>query len=130
MRLALLSFALLGTAWAQDSESNMSCVERLEMPQYPPLPRQARISGSVTATASLGSTGVVETKTVGHPLLADAVTKAVAGSAFLKSCAGKSVIVIYDFEIDTTEQSNAPTKLSFSYPNQFRITVPAPLPNF
>src|SRR5437868_9354438 len=112
MRLLILSLALVGAASAQDSDSNLSCVERLEIPQYPSLPRQARISGNVTATATLGATGAVETKTVGHPLLADAATKAIAASAFLKSCAGKSVIVVYDFVIDTTEKSSAPMKVS------------------
>ena len=67
MRVALF-FALLGTVWAQDSESNMACVERLEMPQYPPPAHAMVVEGSVTATATLGATGVVETKTVGHPL--------------------------------------------------------------
>jgi hypothetical protein len=45
----LLIFALCSwPALAQsnpEADSNMSCVERLQMPVYPPLAQQARISG-------------------------------------------------------------------------------------
>jgi len=37
MRLTLVCIALVGIAYAQDSDSNMSCVERLQVPAYPPL---------------------------------------------------------------------------------------------
>jgi hypothetical protein len=65
MRLALFCFALVGTAYAQDSESNMDCVERLQIPQYPGLAHSAAIQGSVTATGAVDSYGVVEAKIVG-----------------------------------------------------------------
>ncbi len=41
MRLALFFFVLVGMAYAQDSESNMNCVERLQIPLYPPLANAA-----------------------------------------------------------------------------------------
>ena len=126
MRLLILSIALLGAAYAQDSDS-MSCVERLEIPQYPPLAYSAAIQGSLTATATVDATGVVATKITGHPLLADAVKTAIAASAFLKSCAGKSVTVVFNFVIDQTYKSSVPMRVSFGYPNQFSISVPPPV---
>jgi hypothetical protein len=50
MRWLVLLAALSATAFAQEADSNMSCVERLEMPVYPKLAEAARIRGSVTAT--------------------------------------------------------------------------------
>ncbi len=121
MRLAFFCFALVGIAYAQDSDFNMSCVERLEIPQYPPLAHAAVIQGSLTATATLGSDGVVETKIVGHPLLTEAVKTAIGASTFRKSCAGKSVTVVFNFVIEKTYNSNA--RFSFGFPNQFWISV-------
>jgi len=63
--LILAGTASLWTAFAQDTESNMSCVGRLQMPVYPPLANQARISGQVTATVVVASDGSVQTKVVG-----------------------------------------------------------------
>jgi hypothetical protein len=130
MRLALFCFALVGMAYAQDSESNMSCVERLQMPLYPPLAHSAAIQGSLTATAILGSDGVIETKIVGHPLLADAGKRAIAASTFRKSCSGKAVTLVYRFLIDETINPGGPPQISFSYPNQFWISVAPRLPMF
>lgn len=95
MRLALFCFALVGTAYAQDSESNMSCVERLEMPVYPPLANSARISGSVTATVVVASDGSLQTQAAGHKLLAPAVEKALRASVFRSNCGGKTVRLIF-----------------------------------
>jgi hypothetical protein len=64
MRLALFCFALVGTAYAQDSESNMSCVERLEMPVYPPLAATARISGNLTANVSISPDASIQKTSV------------------------------------------------------------------
>jgi hypothetical protein len=37
VRFALFCFVLVWTAYAQEADTNMSCVERLQMPVYPPL---------------------------------------------------------------------------------------------
>jgi hypothetical protein len=128
MRLAMFCFALVGIGNAQDLEFNMSCVERLEMPVYPPLAHAAKVQGSLTTTAILGSNGVVATKIVGHPLLAEAGKAAIAASTFRKGCAGKPVTIVFNFVIDEDQKTGS--RFSFGYPNQFWISVVPSLPMF
>lgn len=120
--------ACLGVAFAQpnqDADSNMSCIERLQMPLYPPLAEKARISGSVTATVAASLDGSIHTKIAGHPLLAERADEAVEASTFRKACAGKCVTLTFNFVIDKKQDpSGPPPPVSSSYPNQFWITVP------
>jgi len=63
MRLLMMLTACLGIALAQsnqDTEPNTSCIERLQVPVYPPLAAAARVSGSVTATINLTTNGTIE----------------------------------------------------------------------
>jgi hypothetical protein len=125
----LLAFALC--SWPalaqtnQEADSNMSCVERLQMPVYPGLAEQARISGSVTATVLVASDGSPQTKAAGHTLLAPAVEKAIRASVFLKTCGGKSVRLVFNFVLgENLDPDKLPQRTSFGYPNQFWISVP------
>ena len=109
----------------QDGDSNMSCVQRLQMPGYPPLASAARISGSVTATVVLASDGSLQTKAVGHKLLVPAVEKAIRASVFLKNCGGESVTLVFNFVVaENFDLDKLPQRVSFGYPNQFWISVP------
>lgn len=124
MRLALFCLTLVGMAYAQDSESNMSCVERLQMPLYPPLASQARISSSVSATAIVASDGSAQTKITGHPVLAEAAEKALRASTFRPACVGKSVRLVFNFVLDEDhDPGRLPQRVAFGYPNQFWISV-------
>jgi hypothetical protein len=44
--------------------TNIDCVERLEIPRYPPLATAARIEASITASVALSSNGAVQDITV------------------------------------------------------------------
>jgi hypothetical protein len=125
----LLTFVLC--AWAalaqsdQDGDSNMSWVERLQMPVYPALANAAAIRGSVTATVVVASDGSLQTKAVGQPILVSAVEKAIHGSVFLKTCGSKSVRLIFNFVLgENLDPDKLPQRVSFGYPNQFWISVP------
>lgn len=124
----LLTFALC--CWPalaqsnQENETNMSCVERLQMPVYPPLAAMARVEGRATATVVVASDSSVQSEVVGHALLREAVEKAIRTSAFRKTCDGKSVKLIFNFGLD----SDPAKKVSFGYPNQFWISVLPPTP--
>ena len=119
--LAVLMIAL-GAACAQDAEPNMACVERLAIPKYPALAAQARISGNVAATITIDSDGSTHTNTTGHSLLAPYTKDAIHRSRFRSDCGGKTLKLIFHFDFDAD-----PLKaVSFSYPNQFWITVPPP----
>jgi hypothetical protein len=109
----------------QESDPNMSCVERLEMPVYPPLAAAVRLSGSVTATVVVASDGSVQTNVVGHRLLVAAVEKATRSSVFRKTCGGKSIGLIFNFVLaEDLDPDRLPQRVSFGYPNQFWISVP------
>jgi hypothetical protein len=122
LTLALCSWPALAQS-NLDADSNMSCVERLQMPVYPPLARAALVSGSVTATVVPGSDGTLQTNAAGHLLLVAAVKKALRASSFRKTCGGKSVRLIFNFGFD----SDPGKRVSFGYPNQFWIAVPLPI---
>ncbi len=122
----LLTFALC--SWPalaqsnQESETNMSCVERLQMPVYPPLADQARIAGSVTATVVVASDGSIQTEVVGHALLSPAVEKAIRASAFRKTCGGKSVtadvstLCSIKIRLQVGRESRSAIQTSFGFP--------------
>jgi hypothetical protein len=132
MALILGSGLCLSMAFAQssqDTESNMSCVERLQMPVYPPLAAAARIRGSVIATAVISTGGSAQIAIAispgAHSLLTPAVEKALRASQFRKSCAGKSVTLVFNFVLgEELDPDGLPQRVSYSYPNQFSISVP------
>jgi Gram-negative bacterial TonB protein C-terminal len=129
--LAIFAFMCAWNASAQPNqavESNMSCVERLELPLYPPLANAARIRGTVTAIVTVSPDGTVQ-KTIAevgaHRLLVPAVEKSVRASKFSKTCGGKSVRLVFNFVLaEELDPDKLPQRVSFSYPNQFSISVP------
>lgn len=126
IRSFLLLTICAGIAYAQDTETNMQCVERLEMPVYPPLAKQARIAGTVTAVVAISSGGAAKTMARGDALLTPAVEGAIRASMFRKACAGKSVTLVFHFVVGDI-LDKLPQRIAFGYPNQFWITVPGTL---
>jgi len=130
--LALASTVWLGAASAQSNpvaESHASCIERLQMPAYPKLADAARVSGTLTATITLAPDGSIQNTVLEmgprKSLFSKAVEEALRASTFRRSCAGKSVILIFHFVLATDLDKNSlPQTISFGYPNQFWISVP------
>jgi hypothetical protein len=125
MRLSIILVTFVGVVFAQDTESNMACVERLQMPVYPKLAEAASIRGSITATVVISPTGSIQSTLSGHKLLSPAVEKALRASIFRKSCGGKSVTLLFNFVVgDGFDPEKLPQRISFGYPNEFWISVP------
>jgi outer membrane biosynthesis protein TonB len=111
------------------TETNIACVERLEIPAYPPLAMQARIAGVFTASMRIGADGSIgnissqfvpeSTKSV---MFVSAVEESLRASVFAKSCAGKQVSLVFNFVIAEPGASTQ-LKFSFGYPNQFWIVA-------
>ncbi len=59
--LVIAPYRASGQAGPAESPSNIGCLERLEMPDYPPLPRQARIQGIQTVKVLLSEQAIVQT---------------------------------------------------------------------
>jgi len=108
-------------------ESNIGCVERLELPQYPPLGKQARIWGTVATTVQLGADGSIEkiafepTGTKNHVLQAG-VEESLRKASLAKNCAGKQITFVFNFELRA--EGYPQTTFSFGFPNQFWIIAP------
>jgi hypothetical protein len=134
MRSYLLILA--GLPLMAQTETNIACVERLEIPTYPALAEQARITGAVIAEvvlgpgASVASISSASDHGKAHPILLDTVEKSLRASKFAKACAGKQVELVFNFVIEGTPVgSHPPQTVSFGYPNQFRIATPPLLLN-
>jgi hypothetical protein len=129
VRWLVLLAAVSATAFAQEAESNMSCVERLQMPVYPPLARVAHVTGSVSTTVMMSAEGSIQvTSSQGtHPLLTPAVENALYASAFSRACVHKPIKLVFNFVFDEKSDPGwLPPQVSFGYPNQFWISVPRP----
>ena|SRR5258706_3987601 len=132
--LVVLLIAGLNVGWAQnpfEPESNIACVERLPMPAYSPLARQARIEGTVTASVLLSPQAAVELITTDYESRKSSVTGALIHSvqdaireaAFHRNCAGKTIVLVFDFKIAGPSSDNPKQSDSFGYPNKFWIVT-------
>jgi TonB family protein len=117
------------------AESNVACIERLEAPRYPPLATQARIQGTITVSVFLttgGKVAKVETEAVSKysqakSLLGTPVWKVIREATFQPDCSGKTVTMVFHFDLEGTSPVDRKASVSFGYPNIFWIVAEAPL---
>lgn len=119
---------------AATSGGDMACIQRLIVPDYPALARQARIAADVTVSVVIGhdsashqiTTQVEKPKGDVRRLFSERVEKAVRASTFNQQCVGKIIELVFSFEmgLDMPVEGSKQT-ISFSYPNQFTITSTA-----
>lgn len=108
-----------------DSPSGIECLERLEVPNYPPLPRQARIQGTLTVRVQLSDQGTVKSvesafKGISgrtNALFEADAEKAMRDSRFSKACTNRRVTLIFHFEFRETEGP----LFAFGPPNEFWV---------
>ena len=106
----VVSFCALGALWAQSQQSYKQSLEgaaitKLSPPIYPPLARQARITGDVVVRLEVRPDGSVVSATVisGHPLLIAAALDNAQHSQFLCNDCGEEVHsyrLVYTFELN------------------------------
>jgi len=137
MHTYLFLLILAGLQAIAQIETNIACVERLEIPAYPALPKQARIAGVLTTIVLLGpeaSVGGITSdwssqRSSGSKienLFLPGVEKSLRASTFAKSCAGKRVTLVFNFVLSENPRLQETTSF-FGYPNQFWIAAPIPL---
>lgn len=130
--ILLCHMGLAGNCLAQDQgepTNTTRCVERLEMPEYPPLPRQARVQGKQTVSVVLAERGsVVRINSDFHTpagrsntYFNAAAEKAIRTSRFSPNCAGKTVTVVFHYELD--EVGAERSGFAYGYPNHFWIRL-------
>jgi TonB family protein len=102
--LGLASICLLS------AQPNLTCIEELTIPKYPPLARQARLQGQVEVRVALKESGkVIKTiSTSAAPLLRQAVERALDASRFSVSCPHHEFSIVFAFELDLDAPPKTP----------------------
>ena len=133
--VALLVMLGPGIATAQnpfEPETNIGCVERLQMPAYPPSGRQAQVEATITASVLLSPKPTVQQQVTTQfksktqraaAILMPTVEKAIQEAAFRYDCTGKTVVLIFDFKVAGSPSANPKQTASFGYPNKFWIVT-------
>jgi hypothetical protein len=124
----------LKSGWSQnpfEPDTRVACVERLQMPGYSTLARQVRAEGTITASVSLTTRASIQEintefksktqRVVG--LLIPLVEKAIMDATFRPTCAGETVVLIFDFKIAGQPSYNPRQSAAFGYPNKFWIVT-------
>jgi len=119
---------------ATESGANISCIERLIVPNYPALANMARIAADVKVSVMIGhepathriTTQVEKTHGDIKRLFSERVEKAIRSSTFNHQCLGRTIELVFSFELgnDMPVEGSKQT-ISFSYPNRFTITSAA-----
>ena len=92
---------------ATESGRDISCIQRLIVPNYPALARAARIAADVTVSVVIGHDSAShQITTQGEKphgdirrLFSEKVEKAVRSSTFNHQCVGKTIELIFSFEL-------------------------------
>jgi hypothetical protein len=118
-----------------EPETNIGCVERLQMPAYPAMARQAQVEATITASILLSPKPTVQQQVITQfksktqqaaAILMPTVEKAIQEASFRSDCTGKTVVLIFDFKVAGPPSANPKQSVSFGYPNKFWIvTEPA-----
>jgi outer membrane biosynthesis protein TonB len=134
--VAIVIAASFGRACAQagktersQGDSGAACIERLQIPDYPPLAIQAAISGTLTTSVVLSPQATVQSintdakmaRGAGAPILVVPVENAVRQATFRPNCGGQTVVMIFHFEFGKTLSYKPKQSVMFGYPNTLWI---------
>ena len=122
----LLAVAPYRASGQEGSPSNIGCLERLEIPDYAPLLRQARIQGINTVKVLLSDQATVQTvessiqarPAAVEKAFKESAEKAVKNSRFSKTCGGKTITLVFHYELRLDENKSL---FAFGPPNHFWI---------
>ncbi len=130
--------ALGGPALAQDQRSveaaAMACIERLQLPEYPPIAASARVTGDVVVRVRLGTSREVLLEwadAASRPLLSlfdRAIERAVDESTFSPACGGRSIALVFEFRLTQEKVPDEFRAVAFRFPNRFEIIAVSPSP--
>jgi len=122
--LVIAPYRASGQPGPVESRSNIECLEHLEVPDYPPLARQARIQATQTVKLLLSDQATIQS--IEHSLQGKAVNverlfkegaeKALKNSRFSKTCGGRTITLVFHYELSNDDRS-----LAFEPPNHFLI---------
>lgn len=113
----------------------MTCSVRLQLPQYPPLARQARLTGTAVARIRLAADAkLADVKVEGvHRVLQRAVETSLRTSEFLPSCGGREFSLRYTFRIEGAPTDRDALSVALKPPDEIVVVtrpgVPMPEAN-
>jgi len=132
--LLMAPYRASGQAGQAESPSNIGCLERLEMPEYPPLLRMVRIQGIQTTKVLLSEQATIETAESSiqatttvvekafkemEKAFKESAEKALKNSQFSKTCGGKTITLVFQYEL--RDDPNRSSLFAFEPPNHFWI---------
>jgi hypothetical protein len=114
-----------------EPDTHIGCVERLEAPAYSAVARQVKAEGTITASVVLTQSASIHEITTEFKsktrraigLLIPLVEKSIVEAAFRPTCAGETVVLIFDFKIAGQPSDSPKQSVSFGYPNKFWIVT-------
>ena len=128
--LVIAPYRASGQPGPVESPLNIECLERLEVPNYPPLARQARIQVIQTVKVLLSEQAIVQT--VASSLqnnsrvldltkkdFTESAEKAIKISRFSKTCGGKTITLVFHSELRDDDSTRS--LFAFEPPNHFWI---------
>lgn len=125
--LVLAPYRAAAQPGSAEDTSNIGCLERLEMPEYPPLPRAARIQVIQTVEVLLSDQATIQNVEQSlHVRTAEVersfkegAEKALKNSRFSKACGGKTITLVFHYELRDDEKGSS--LFAFGSPNHFWI---------
>lgn len=125
--LAIAPYHAAAQSGPAEGTSNIACLERLEMPDYPALPRQARIQITQTVTVLLSDQATIQSVEQSlqgkafnlEKFFKEGAEKALKNSRFSKTCGGKTITLVFHYEI--RDDPNRSSLFAFEPPNHFWI---------
>jgi hypothetical protein len=125
--LFVIASGWINCSGQQTSAVASPCLERMKLPDYPPLPLVARIHGEVLIDVHVSEKltfSDMEIQGTPHPLLVGAVWEALQNSTFAPKCRGQLIRLVFAFVIEGKEtKTPQAASLYFSYPNRFWIVA-------
>lgn len=113
----------------QTSTEGLACFENLATPEYPKTALQAHVDGSVWTTTQVSPQGAVDkidTQVVsawgeGPKLLTPPVEKAIRSAKVKSECAGKTVSVVFRYQLHGEPTANPKVTSKTEAPNIMNI---------
>ncbi len=135
MRLILITFTSFWTltclaAEPAGQEANMGCVEKLQVPLYPPLAAQVHLYGVVVATIVADELGAAEYIIVYRGMLTASENNCRLLSTVLRlskysiGCGNKPITLVFNFVLGEQRVPNGSPNVFFGHPNRFWISAP------
>jgi len=127
---ACLSLILANSAFGQGGES--VCVKHIEVPEFGPLARAARLEGKVTVSLTIDADGkVIEAKGTGAPrVLCTQSEKNIRLWTFTKPTSAPSVqTIVYEYVLEGPPSEHYYSHATFDLPDHVTISSRIPKPD-